>query len=346
MHHRTYTSPAPYFGPIIPFAYAVGADGKPLVDENDQPRKFTSDEIAAMPDKPAALRCLCGEANLLFRGSHPVKGGKWTSNYFQTCPGSTHAPRCEVHFNRAAAAYTRSGMRYDSSKPFRIHLNLNGEKWKEAELGQSSFRIYNKDGSFVDSIHREWEAVSIRSIQYLLKFMDSVAPERLKDSVVILKRRATEGRAIAWEEFCLSRELQPWKNLYDQPINGKNIIRLLLSPPRTETRDLFEDQNPPRRVQLPSRPFDGRFTLNVFAKLSSETESLDSRVGGHYAILGRVSVGKVYIKGVDMADLTIDATDSRFVTRFDYHDMRKRALARCHTKNIDKNPEHEAASSL
>lgn len=307
-------SPVPYIGPTIEWAK--------IIDESGKEKIVRAREAAQISPTPE-LKCLCDKADLHLLSKHRVRGGKKTSFYFKTNPHSVHAPKCSVVFRRAAVAalYTPSGIGYDLSKPLRIHLNLPEDKWESVDLGVPSFRIYNNNkdrNGFVDTRYREWESVSVKSLQELLKLMEKIPPYRLRDSLIIIN-----DRAMLWTNFCLSRLQKPWDEFYERRINGKDIVRLFLLSVRKENQDLFAPLNP---ALLPMRSVElnGKFIINPFIKLSSETREIGQQFG-HVAILGTASIGAAYYNRLWMANMTIEATDPRYVTRFDYDALFLRA---------------------
>ena len=244
---------------------------------NNIQKRVTPSQYIQLSGRPDA-HCPCG-VQVHLTQAHRVDGSFHVPDHFKTKAGHEHAPECGYHFRKAARDLDREEHEYDVTKPYRIHLNFMDDVVSHASLARGTGLFYDRDnhGLPINESCKDWQPVSLNSIEKLISFVSGADPKRLKDSVVILNQQA-----ISWHKFCLSnRTPHRWTHLYNDLSREKRFLKLfMLQKTNPEQIDLFKKPSSYiPRDQVFFEQNDRSMILRPCLRTSDDTVELCARTG-------------------------------------------------------------------
>jgi hypothetical protein len=290
-------------GLLIPNAIVILDGVRGLVT----PKQYK--ELSGRPE----AHCPCG-AKVSFTKAHKAQGSFDIPDHFKTLVGHEHAPQCGYHFRKAARDLEREDHEYDSTKPYRIHLNFMDDEITKASLTRGTGLFYSRDdrGLPVNETHSDWQSVSVKTMDEFMSFIEAADPDRLKQSLVILNQQA-----VPWTGFCLSNNTpHRWARVYDDVTHNNHFLRLfMLKKTDPEQRNLFRAPShyiPHDQVKF---DFNGRsMVLRPCLNVSDETIDLCSKAGVTFVLSVPQSIRSMIAKkSAFIEDMTIPAPNGNLV---------------------------------
>lgn len=186
-------------------------------------RTVTPRQYERLTEKPNDIVCADCETPIYFVGNFVKKGRIDVPDHFRTKAGHVHGDSCTYH-DRKAMANVEEHEKYDETKPYRIHLNFQDKYIRDSHvrsLEGGRFYTKAKRGKFINELHKDWQPISIKSMDDLLRFIETADPKRLKKSIVILN-----NRDVLWSEFCLTPRKGQWNKFFHDLSHGEKHLRL------------------------------------------------------------------------------------------------------------------------